>query len=102
MRTRSRTHLPAVCNPPACTASRRPSRSRRYDGNNDMQLTQECAKLEVPLAMHLGMLNANHWDMTYGSFPAAMALGSRKLNHQFPKRAALNAMIALAHELGFL
>ena len=67
-----------------------------------MQMTQEGATFDGPMATHLAMLNANHWDMTYNTFPAAMTLGSRKLVHHFPKPAALHAMVALAHELGML
>ena len=71
-----------------------------YDGNNDMQVTQEAAKLDTPLSTHLACLHANHWDISFGSFPVSMTLGSRKLVHPFPKQAALEAMVALTHELG--
>ena len=73
-----------------------------YDGNNDMRLTQDGGKLEIPMATHLAMLNSNHWDMSYGTFPKTMTLGSSKLVHPFPKQAALTAMLALAQELGLL
>ena len=71
-----------------------------YDGNNDMQVTQEAAKLDTPLSTHLACLHANHWDISFGSFPVSMTLGSRKLVHPFPKQAALTAMLVLVHELG--
>ena len=71
-----------------------------YDSNNDMQVTQEAAKLDTPLSTHLACLHANHWDISFPSFPVSMTLGSRKLVHPFPKQAALEAMVALTHELG--
>ena len=71
-----------------------------HDSNNDMQVTQAASKLDTPLSTHLAVLHANHWDITFGSFPVAMTLGSRKLVHPFPKQAALSAMMALVHELG--
>ena len=63
-------------------------------------MTQEAALLRTPLSSHLATLHANHWDISFGPFPASMTLGSSKLNHPFPKQAALYAMVALAHELG--
>merc|ERR1711924_267476 len=71
-----------------------------YDSANDMQVTQSAAKLETPHSTHLAVLHANHWDISFGSFPVTMTLGSRKLVHPFPKEAALTAMLALAEELG--
>ena len=46
-----------------------------YDGNNDMQLTQDGGKLEIPMATHLAMLNSNHWDMRCAAPPRG-ALGT--------------------------
>lgn len=74
----------------------------RYDSNNDMQLTQAQAKLNVPMAADLAMLRAHHWDMSYDAFPRLMRLGSPNLDHPFPKEAALKAMIMLALELGLI
>ena len=65
-------------------------------------MTQDAAKISTPLSTHLACLHANHWDISFGSFPVSMALGSRKLVHPFPKQAALQAMLALANELGLL
>lgn len=73
-----------------------------FDANNDMQVTQEAALLRTPLSTHLAVLHANHWDISFGPFPASMTLGSRKLVHPFPKAAALNAMLSLVDELGLL
>ena len=74
----------------------------RYDSNNDMQLTQAQAKLNVPMATDLAMLRAHHWDMSYDPFPRFMRLGSPNLDHPFPKEAALKAMIMLGIELGLI
>jgi len=73
-----------------------------FDANNDMQVTQEAALLRTPHSSHLAVLRANHWDISFGSFPASMALGSRKLVHPFPKAAALSAMLALVEEVGLV
>ena len=73
-----------------------------YDANNDMQVTQEAALLRTPLSCHLAVLHANHWDISFGKFPASMTLGSAKLQHSFPKKAGLTAMIALVEELGLM
>ena len=71
-----------------------------HDSSNDMQVNERAAKLDTPHSTHLAVLNANHWDISFGAFPVAMTLGSRKLKHPFPKKAALSAMVALVHELG--
>ena len=65
-------------------------------------MTQDCALIDTPLSAHLAVLHANHWDLSFHSFPMSMTLGSRKLVHPFPKEAALSAMIALVDELGLL
>ena len=64
------------------------------------QVTQGCALVDTPLTTHLAVLHANHWDLSFGSFPMSMTLGSRKLVHPFPKAAALQAMLTLVEELG--
>jgi len=74
----------------------------KYDANNDMQLTQSEAKLEIPMATHLVMLNAHHWDMSYDPFPKLMRFGSPNLDHPFPKEAAATAIILLVYELGLI
>jgi len=71
-----------------------------HDSNNDMQVTQGMALTHTPLSTHLAVLHANHWDISFGTFPVAMTLGSRKLVHHFPKQAAMTAMLALVRELG--
>lgn len=71
-----------------------------HDSNNDMQVTQGMALLHTPLSTHLAVLHANHWDISFGTFPMTMTLGSRKLVHHFPKKAAMTAMLALVREIG--
>lgn len=73
---------------------------RKYDRKNDMQLTQDQAKIRLPMAMDLAMLEGHHWDLSYGAFPLMMRIFSPNLSHPFPKEAAATAMFKLAAELG--
>lgn len=74
----------------------------RYDANNDMQVTQDQAKIKMPMATDLAMMRGHHWDLSYSPFPKSMRFGSPHLDHPFPKQAALVAMINLAAELGLI
>ena len=74
----------------------------KYDANNDMQVTQKHAKVTSPMATDLAMLHGHHWDLSYGPFPKNMRFGSPNLDHKFPRKAALVAMIKFARELGLL
>lgn len=74
----------------------------KYDANNDMQVTQKHARVNSPMATDLAMLNGHHWDLSYGAFPKNMRFGSPNLEHRFPRKAALSAMIKFARELGLL
>lgn len=73
-----------------------------YDVDNDMQLTQQDARLgfsnEIPLAVFRG----HHWDVSYPQFPTHMTLGSSCLQHPFPKYPAVLAMVLLCGEMGLL
>ncbi len=73
----------------------------KYDSNNDMQLTQDQAKLKIPMATDLAMLRGHHWDISYGPFPRLMQVGPN-LNHPFPREAAQAAIIMLSAELGLI
>ena len=75
---------------------------RRYDPNNDMQLTQDQARIPLPMATVLAMVNGHHWDLSYGAFPLPMRILFRNLSHPFPKEAAATAMIKVAAELGLV
>lgn len=77
-------------------------RLRKHDPDNDMQLTQSQAKIPLPMATHLAMLNGHHWDLSYGAFPLAMRILSPNLSHPFPKEAAATAMFKFAAELGLV
>ncbi len=72
----------------------------RYDGNNDMQVTQEQAKLKIPMAAHAAMLHGHHWDISYPPFPRAIRMTSPNLDHPFPRKAAVTAIMKLVAELG--
>jgi hypothetical protein len=74
----------------------------RYDGNNDMQVTQEQAKLKIPMAAHAAMLHGHHWDISYPPFPRAMRMTSPNLDHPFPRKAAIIAIFKLLAELGLI
>ena len=73
----------------------------KYDSNNDMQLTQDQAKLKIPMATDLAMLRGHHWDISYGPFPRLMQVGPN-LNHPFPREAAQAAIVMLSAELGLI
>lgn len=72
----------------------------KYDANNDMQVTQNQAKLRTRTAVDLAVLHGHHWDLSYSPFPPHMRVGASHLDHPFPKEAALTAMLQLAEELG--
>lgn len=74
----------------------------RYDANNDMQVTQHCAKIHMPMATDLAMLHGHHWDLSYSPFPKTMRFGSPNLDHPFPKGAAAIAMTQFMAELGLV
>ena len=74
----------------------------KYDANNDMQVTQNGAKIITPMATDLAMLHGHHWDLSYSPFPKNMRFGSAHLEHPFPKEAAATAMIKFAFELGLI
>jgi len=73
-----------------------------YDVNNDMQLIQEQAKVHIPMETHLAMVHGHHWDVAYPTFPSLFRLGSSNLDHPFPKKALVTAIIQLAAELGLV
>jgi len=74
----------------------------KYDANNDMQLTQAQAKLDIPMATHLAMLHGHHWDISYPPFPIGRRLGSPNLDHPFPRKAAIQAIFRFSSELGLM
>lgn len=74
----------------------------QYDANNDMQVIQKHAKIQIPMATDLGMVHAHHWDMSYNSFPKNMRFGSPNLDHPFPKEAMLTAICKFLTEIGLV
>jgi hypothetical protein len=72
----------------------------KYDANNDMQVTQNQAKLRTQHSVDLAMMHGHHWDLSYSPFPQNMRFGAAHLDHPFPKEAAVTAMLQLACELG--
>jgi len=77
-------------------------RMSEFDANNDMQLTQAQAKLDIPISTHLAMLHGHHWDIAYSPFPARMRALSPNLDHPFPRKAALEASWIFLAELGLI
>lgn len=73
-----------------------------YDKFNDMQLTQEQAQVPDPKAPRLAMFHANHWDLSYDTFPWYTTLGSSKLKDPFAREAAMTAIVVFLAELGLL
>lgn len=73
-----------------------------HDQNNDMQLTQEQARLPLRNAPRLAMFHANHWDLSYDRFPWYTTMGSQHLKEPFARRAALSAIVLLMAEIGLL
>lgn len=74
----------------------------KLDRANDMQLTQEQARLDLPTWTQLATVNAHHWDMAFRSFPTPLRAGSTNLHHPFPHGAALRATHHLLNEQGLL
>ena len=74
----------------------------QYDANNDMQLTQKQATMDIPIATHVAMVHGHHWDIAYSPFPAYLRAASPNLDHPFPRKAALAASWQLLGELGLI
>lgn len=72
----------------------------KHCANNDMQVTQAQASLELPMATSLAVLHGHHWDVSYPPFPRHMRIGSPNLDHPFPRQAAVMAIGQLCVELG--
>lgn len=71
-------------------------------GPNDMQVAVDHAQVPTPMGTTLAVCRANHWDLALGTFPFRQRMGSAKLNHPFPRRAAVAATTLLLGELGLL
>jgi pimeloyl-ACP methyl ester carboxylesterase len=74
----------------------------QFDANNDMQLTQKQATMDIPIATHVAMVHGHHWDIAYSPFPAYLRAASPNLDHPFPRKAALAASWQLLAELGLI
>lgn len=74
----------------------------KVDPDNDMQVTQAQAKLNLPMASHLATLHGHHWDIAYPPFPRRMRMTTPNLDHPFPRAAALTANLQLVAELGLI
>lgn len=74
----------------------------RSDRDNDMQVTQEQARMRVPMATDLAVFHAHHWDLSYTPFPRSRRMGSPNLDHPFPRTAAIGGLYELLAELGLL
>lgn len=74
----------------------------KYDKNNDMQLTQDEATPKLANANHLAMFHANHWDLSYDTFPWYRTMGSFQLREPFTRYSALSSSLLLMAELGVM
>lgn len=70
--------------------------------DNDMQVTQAQARLDLPMATHLAVLHGHHWDVSYPPFPRRLRMTSPNLDHPFPRAAAVTAILQLTAELGLV
>ncbi len=68
--------------------------------DNDMQVTQAQARVNLPMATILAALHGHHWDVTYPPFPRGMRMSTPNLDHPFPRQAAVKAIGQLCVELG--
>lgn len=72
----------------------------KVDPDNDMQVTQQQSRLDLPMASHLATLHGHHWDIAYPPFPRKLRLTTPNLDHPFPRHAGLLANLQLTVELG--
>lgn len=74
----------------------------KVDPDNDMQVTQQQARLGLPMATHLATLHGHHWDVSYPPFPRKLRLTTPNLDHPFPRHAGVLAILQLSAELGLI
>lgn len=74
----------------------------RHDPHNDMQLTQDEARMPAPHAPHLAMFHANHWDLSYDSFPWSDSIRDVRSRLPFAREPAMAAIILFMAEIGLL
>ncbi len=74
----------------------------KHDANNDMQLTQAEAKMPADNAPHLAMFHANHWDISYDSFPWSESIRNARNSMPFARESAMAAIILFMSEIGLL
>ncbi|MEI8082956.1 MAG: hypothetical protein WCI74_14055 [Actinomycetes bacterium] len=74
----------------------------KHDPDNDMQLTQAEAAMPAENAPHLAMFHANHWDLSYDSFPWADSLRDVRTSLPFAREPAMAAIVLFMSEIGLL
>jgi hypothetical protein len=74
----------------------------KIDPFNDMQVTQSQTRPPIENPPHLAMFRANHWDLSYDTFPWHASFGSQHLKHPFPREAAMAALMLFLSEIGLL
>lgn len=72
----------------------------KIDPLNDMQVTQAQTRPPIENPPHLAMFRANHWDLSYDTFPWFTTMGSQHLKNPFPREAAMAALVLFMSELG--
>lgn len=74
----------------------------KLDPYNDMQLTQLEATPPTAAAVHPAMFHANHWDLSYDTWPWYKTMGSLELREPFTRYAAMSSILLLCNELGLM
>ena len=74
----------------------------KLDPYNDMQLTQAEATPPTAHAVHPAMFHANHWDLSYDTWPWYKTMGSRELQEPFTRYSAMSSILLLCSELGLM
>lgn len=72
----------------------------KIDPLNDMQVTQAQTRPPIENPPHLAMFRANHWDLSYDTFPWFTTMGSQHLKNPFPREAAMASLVLFMSELG--
>lgn len=72
----------------------------QHDKHNDMQVVASRAHLPLALSTDLPTVRGHHWDIAYPAFIKRRWWNN--MRHDFPKMAALTAMVQFSAELGLI
>jgi hypothetical protein len=74
----------------------------KIDPLNDMQVTQAQTRPPIENPPHLALFRANHWDLSYDTFPWFTTMGSQHLKNPFPRESAMAALMLFLSEVGLI